>query len=72
MADDALPRGERRALVTEREMLLDHDRRLDAIEHWRAEIHGAIQLTRWTFGASILSAVVMIATLMALLSGKGG
>ncbi len=51
------------SVVSVRDMLLDHDRRLDAIDLWRAELRGAMQLVRLTFGMSLLSVIVMGITL---------
>lgn len=61
--------GERRVLVTEREMLLDHDRRLDNLDIWRAELRGAFTLMRLAFGASIVSGLVSVLALIQMMSG---
>ncbi len=57
------------SVVSVREMLLEHDRRLDAIDLWRAELRGALQLVRLTFGMSLLSVLVMLVTLWLQLQG---
>lgn len=57
------------AAISVRDMVLDHDRRLDAIDIWRAELRGAMQLVRLTFGVSLLSAVAMLVILYLQLQG---
>lgn len=64
---DGVP--ERRVLVSEREMLLDHDAKLDSLLTWRSELRGAFALMKVAFGASILSAIVSILALAQMLSG---
>ena len=52
-----------------RDMVLDHDRKLDDVLSWRSEMRGAIALMKFAFGASILSAVVSIAAVVQMVSG---
>lgn len=51
------------AVVTVRDMLLDHDRRIDSLDLWRAELRGAMALMKLALGTSVLSAVVSILAL---------
>lgn len=44
--------------VTVGEMVRDHDRRLDDLEHWRAELRGAMSLMRLVFGVSLISGIL--------------
>lgn len=68
MSDGKLD-AERRVLVTEREMLLDHDRKLDDLLAWRSELRGAFALMRIAFGASILSASISILAVVEMMGG---
>jgi hypothetical protein len=63
--DAATP--EHRVLVTEREMLLDHDTKLDALIAWQNELKGAFAFMKVAFGTSILSAIVSIVALVVML-----
>jgi len=55
--------------VTEREMLLDHDRKIDSLLAWRSELRGAFALMKVAFGASIVSAAVSIIAVLQMMSG---
>ena len=61
-----------------REMVLDHDHKLDAMPSgqkmqdllsWQSEMRGAIALMKFAFGASILSAIVSVIAVVQTLSG---
>ena len=56
--------------LTVREMVLDHDRKLDSLLAWRSEVRGVVALVKITLGTSILSAVVAILAIAAMLSGQ--
>jgi len=49
--------------------VIGHGTRLDSLEDWRAELRGAFRLVTLTLGASILSSVVAVVSLLALVSG---
>jgi len=71
MADDPRQGGRRVDDVTAvsvRDMVLDHDRKIDSLNDWRNEIRGALSLMRLAFGASILSALVSILAVVQMLS----
>lgn len=62
-----------------RDMVLDHDRKLDALPPgskvaelltWQSEMRGAIALMKFAFGTSIVSAIVSIAAVVQMLSGN--
>ena len=53
--------------VTVREMLLDHDRRLDSHDALLAEVRGGLKLIRWIFGMSVVGAAASILTILELL-----
>jgi hypothetical protein len=55
--------------VTVRDMVLTHDRRLDSLDTWRSELHGALAFMKVAFGTSILSAVASIVAIIFILSG---
>ncbi len=55
--------------VTIRDMVLTHDRRLDSLDTWRSELHGALALMKVAFGTSIVSAVVSILAVALMLGG---
>jgi len=61
---------DRRALVTEREMLLDHDTKIDSLLAWRSELRGAFTFMRLAFGASILSAAISILAVVQMMNGQ--
>jgi hypothetical protein len=46
--------------VSVRDMVLDHDGKIDKLIAWQNEIRGALNLMKVAFGASILSAIVSI------------
>ena len=54
--------------VSLRDMVLDHDHKLDDVLSWRSEMRGAIALMKFAFGASILSAVVSVAAVVQMIS----
>ncbi len=54
--------------VTMHDMVLAHERRINSLDMWRAELRGALAFMKVAFGASILSAVASIAAIIALLS----
>ena len=56
--------------VTVAEMLRDHDHNIDSLLDWRSEIRGALALMKLAMGASVLSAVVSIITVVGFLSGR--
>ena len=49
--------------------ILNVDKRVEAIETWRHELLGAMGLIKITFGASIISSIIAIASLLALVGG---
>lgn len=70
--DDRVPASRRIddiTAVSVRDMVLDHDRKLDSLLTWRSEIRGALSLMKVAFGASILSAVVSILAVVQMLAG---
>jgi hypothetical protein len=63
-----------------RDMVLDHDHKLDAMPPgqkmqelltWRAELGGAFALMKLAFGVSILSAIISILAVIQILSNPG-
>jgi len=56
--------------MTVHEMLLDHDRKLDALLTWRSELRGAMMLVKVTLGTSIVSGIAAIVAFAAMLSGQ--
>lgn len=54
--------------VSVRDMVLDHDRKLDAILVRFAKFDGAMGLMKVAFGASILSALVSILAVVQMMS----
>lgn len=55
--------------LTVRDMLLDHDAKIDGILVRFAKIDGAIALMRVAFGASIISAIVSILAVIEMMNG---
>ena len=51
-----------------RDMVLDHDHKLDLLLTWRAELGGAFALMKLAFGVSILSAIISILAVIQMLS----
>lgn len=47
--------------VTVKDMVLDHDSRIDDLESWQDELRGAMTLVKLTFGTSIVTALLVIA-----------
>jgi len=50
-----------------RDMVLDHDRKLDLLLTWRAELGGAFALMKLAFGVSIISAIISILAVVQML-----
>lgn len=46
--------------VSIRDMVLDHNREIEDLQTFRAEVKGAISLAKWAMGAGVLSAVVSV------------
>ena len=72
MSDVDTARGRRLddlSAVSIRDMVLDHDGKLDLLLEWRSEIRGALGLMKVAFGASILSAVVSILAVVQMMNG---
>ena len=74
MADDVRSASPARRLddltaVSVRDMVLDHDRKLDAILVRFAKFDGAMGLMKVAFGASILSALVSILAVVQMMAG---
>jgi hypothetical protein len=56
--------------VTVREMLLDHDRRLDAHDILLAEVRGGVKLIKLVLGVSVVGAMGSLWTIWQLLGGR--
>lgn len=63
-ADGSISVGQRIGLVET--ALIRHADRIDRLEGFRDEFHGAMALVRFTLGTSILSGVIAIVTLVGL------
>ena len=63
------PHWVRESAVSVRDMVLDHDRRLDTLDAWRNELRGAFALMKIALGTSIVSAAVSILALAQILGG---
>ena len=56
--------------VTYAQMVIDHDKRLDALDTWRAELRGAMQLIKFALGASVVSGIASTIAIVRMLSGS--
>lgn len=69
LEDGSMSTGQRIGLL-ETSVLRLADR-IDRIESWRDELHGAMALVKFTLGTSIISAALAIITLIALIATGG-
>lgn len=51
-----------------REMVADHDEKLDELLIWKAELRGAFRLMTLVMGTSLISLLVSIITIIALVA----
>jgi hypothetical protein len=63
--DGSLSVGQRIGLVET--TLIRHADRIDRLEGWRDELHGAMALLKFTLGTSIVSGLIAIITLVGLI-----
>ena len=56
--------------MTYAQMVIDHDKRLDALDTWRAELRGAMQLIKFALGASVVSGIASTIAIVRMLSGS--
>lgn len=54
--------------VSIRDMVLDHDGKLDRLIAWQNEIRGAFGLMKLAFGTSLVSALLSMVALLQMLS----
>jgi hypothetical protein len=50
--------------------VISNSNRIDALESWRDELHGAMGLVKFTLGTSIVTGMLAITSLILLLNGQ--